>query len=182
MNISLVGRHVELTDAIKQHLNASIETLKKFHLDIISVTAVASANERKGKTGVSIEFTINLAGKNSVVIKQNDTDLYAAIDIAIDRAQKALRRMHDRETDHHKVGINEAKAHSQANGGIDLSQESENLEDEIVPVELDLYKPREVGDVLEELKDSGKMFEIFLDHEDKTRVLYKRNDGRFGLY
>lgn len=180
MNVSLVGRHVELTDAIKQHFNTSIETLKKFHLDIISVTAVASANEKKGKIGVNVEFTINLAGKNSVVIKQNDTDLYAAIDIAIDRAQKALRRMHDRDTDHYKVGINEAKA--QANGGIDMNQEIESSEDEIVPVALEMYAPREIGDVLEELKESGKMFSIFVDHEDKTRVLYKRNDGRFGLY
>ena len=49
-------------------------------------------------------------------------------------------------------------------------------------MELELYKPREVADVLEELKESGKMFSIFLDHEGKTRVLYKRNDGRFGLY
>ena len=180
MNISLVGRHVELTDAIKQHLNNSIETLKKFHLDIISVTAVASANERKGKMGVSIEFTINLAAKNSVVIKQNDTDLYAAVDIAIERAQKALRRMHDREVDHHKVGLNEIKA--QSNGNIDVHEEAEKAEDEIVPVELELYKPREVADVLEELKESGKLFSIFLDHDGKTRVLYKRNDGRFGLY
>ena len=180
MNISLVGRHVELTDAIKQHLNNSIETLKKYHLDIISVTAVASANERKGKMGVSVEFTINLAGKNSVVIKQNDTDLYAAIDIAIERAQKALRRMHDREVDHHKVGLNEIKA--QSNGNIDVHEEAQKAEDEIVPVELELYKPREVADVLEDLKESGKLFSIFLDHDGKTRVLYKRNDGRFGLY
>jgi putative sigma-54 modulation protein len=180
MNISLVGRHVELTDAIKQHLNNSIETLKKYHLDIISVTAVASANERKGKMGVSVEFTINLAAKNSVVIKQNDTDLYAAIDIAIERAQKALRRMHDREVDHHKVGLNEIKA--QSNGNIDMHEEAEKTEDEIVPVELELYKPREAADVLEELKESGKLFSIFLDHDGKTRVLYKRNDGRFGLY
>ena len=138
MNISLAGRHVELTEPIKQHLNSSIETLKKFHLDIISVTAVASANERKGKMGVSVEFTINLASKNSVVIKQNETDLYAAIDIAIDRAQKALRRMHDRDVDHHKVGINEIKA--QANGHIDIHEEAQKEEDEIVPVELELYK------------------------------------------
>ena len=144
------------------------------------MTAVATTNEKKGKTGVSIEFTINLAGKNSVVIKQNDTDLYAAIDIAIERAQKALRRMHDRETDHHKVGINEAKA--QASSSIDLHVEGEALEDEIVPLNLDSYKPREVGDVLEELKASSKIFEIFLDHEGKTRVLYKRSDARFGLY
>jgi putative sigma-54 modulation protein len=180
MNISLVGRHVELTDAIKQHLNNSIETLKKFHLDIISVTVVASANERKGKVGISVEFTINLAGKNSVVIKQNDSDLYAATDIAIERAQKALRRMHDREVDHHKIGLNEVKA--QSNGNVDIHREEEALEDEIVPVELELYKPRETGDVLEELKENGKLFSIFLDHDGKTRVLYKRNDGRFGLY
>ncbi|MCL5272250.1 MAG: HPF/RaiA family ribosome-associated protein [Gammaproteobacteria bacterium] len=62
MNISLVGRHIELSDANKEHLMRSIETLEKFHLDLISVSAVASMNERK--KGVTIEFTINIAGKN----------------------------------------------------------------------------------------------------------------------
>ena len=59
MNISLVGRHIELSDAIKDHLMHSIDTLGKYHLDLISVNAVASSNERK--KGVTIEFTINVA-------------------------------------------------------------------------------------------------------------------------
>jgi putative sigma-54 modulation protein len=177
MNISLVGRHVELTPSIKEHLNNSIESLEKFNLDIISVNAVASLQEKKG---TSIEFTINLAGKNTIVIKQRDDDLYAAIDIAIDRAQKALRRLSDRKSDHRNESINDAKNATKTN--IDLSQEREALEDEIVPHELELYKPQEVGDVLEALKASDKIFEIFIDHEDKTRILYKRSDGRFGLY
>lgn len=84
MNISLVGRHIELSDAIKDHLMHSIDTLSKYHLDLISVNAVASSNEQ----GVAIEFTINVAGKNTIVISQRNDDLYAAIDIAIDRAQK----------------------------------------------------------------------------------------------
>jgi putative sigma-54 modulation protein len=88
--------------------------------------------------------------------------------------------MHDKGISSRKDGINEAK--NEANARINLSEASEALEDEIVPVELELYKPREVEDVLNDLKESGKMFEIFLDHEDKTRVLYKRNDGKFGLY
>jgi len=180
MNISLVGRHVELTDAIKQHLNSSIDSLNKFNVNIISVTAVASANEKKGKYGVSVELTINLAGKNSVIIKQNEEDLYAAVDIATDRAKKALSRIHDKEKDHQNAGLNEAKA--EANAGIDIKQAKYDGEDEIVPVELDLYKPKEVADVLEDIKQSDKIFEIFLDNEGKTRVLYKRNDGRFGLY
>ena len=177
MNISLTGRHVELTDAIKAHMTASIETLSKYNMDIISVNVIASTQTKKGKEHSLVEYVINLAHKNSVIIKQNDEDLYAAIDLATSRAQKALRRMHDRDTEHHKVGLNEAKADT-----ADVKEAEEAMEDEIVPVALDLYKPREVEDVLNDLKESGKMFEIFIDNEDKTRVLYKRNDGRFGLY
>jgi putative sigma-54 modulation protein len=158
-------------------MNTSIETLNKYNMDIISVNVVASAQTKKGKEHSVVEFVINLAHKNSIIIKQNDDDLYAAIDIAIERAKKALRRMHDRETEHHKVGLNEAKSQS-----VNVKETAQEEEDEIVPVELELYKPREVEDVLADLKESGKMFEIFLDNEDKTRVLYKRNDGRFGLY
>ena len=180
MNISLTGRHLELTDPIKAHMNSSIDTLNKYNMDITSVNVVASAQTKKGKEHSMVEFVISLAGKNSIIIKQNNDDLYAAIDIAIERAQKAMRRMHDREVDHHKVGLNVVKA--EANTGVDVKAEELAGEDEIVPVELDLYKPREVEDVLNDLKDSEKMFEIFLDNEDKTRVLYKRNDGRFGLY
>ncbi len=177
MNISLTGRQLELTDAIKAHMNTSIETLSKYNMDIISVNVVASAQTKKGKEHSVVEFVINLAHKNSIIIKQNDGDLYAAIDLAIARAQKAMRRMHDKDVGHRKVGINEVKAEN-----VSIKEEAEANEDEIVPVELDLYKPREVEDVLNDLKESGKMFEIFLDNEDKTRVLYKRNDGRFGLY
>ncbi len=177
MNISLTGRQLELTDAIKAHMTTSIDTLSKYNMDIISVNVVASTQTKKGKEHSVVEFVINLAHKNSIIIKQNDGDLYAAIDIAISRAQKAMRRMHDIDTGHHKVGLNEAKAED-----VSVKDAEEAMEDEIVPVELDLYKPREVEDVLNDLKDSGKMFEIFLDNEDKTRVLYKRNDGRFGLY
>ncbi|MEW5831216.1 MAG: ribosome-associated translation inhibitor RaiA [Campylobacterota bacterium] len=178
MNISLVGRHIDLSDSIKEHLMHSIDTLGKYHLDLISVNAVASMNERK--KGVMIEFTINVAGKNTIVITQRDNDLYAAIDIAIDRAQKALRRLHDRLSDHRNEGMNEAK--NAASGNVDLHALGEAMEDEIVPMELELYKPQEVGEVLEKLKESGKQFEVFYDNEGKMRVLFKRNDGRYGLY
>ncbi|MBA1433124.1 MAG: ribosome-associated translation inhibitor RaiA [Epsilonproteobacteria bacterium] len=177
MNISMTGRNIELTEGIKEHITSSVETLKKFNLDIISVNVIVSTQSKKGKEHSIVEFVINLAHKNTIVIKQNDQDLYAAIDLATDRAQKAMRRLHDREVDHQKVGLNEAKAEI-----VNVKEVAQEMDDEIIPVELTLYKPREVEDVLEDLKSSGKMFEIFLDNENKTRVLYKRNDGKFGLY
>jgi len=177
MNISLTGRQLELTDAIKAHMTTSIETLTKYNMEIISVNVIASAQTKKGKEHSVVEFVINLAHKNSVIIKQNDGDLYAAIDLATSRAQKALRRMHDKEIGHRKSGLNEIKAEI-----VDVKELTEAMEDEIVPVELELYKPREVEDVLQDLKEGDKIFEIFIDHDGKTRVLYKRNDSRFGLY
>ncbi len=180
MNISLTGRHVELTEPIKAYMNSSIDTLSKYNMDIISINLIASSQTKKGKPLSIIEFVINLAHNNSIVIKQSDEDLYAAIDLAIARAQKAMRRIHDKENTHHKNGINEAK--NETYKSVDLHEAGEAMEDEIIPVELTLYKPREVEDVLNDLKETNKMFEIFLDNENKTRVLYKRNDGRFGLY
>ena len=177
MNISLTGRHLELTDGIKTHVNTSIETLSKFNLEIMSVNVIASAQSKKGKDHLCVEFVINLAHKNSVIIKQSDDDLYTAIDLATTRAQKALRRMHDRDVTHRESGLNEIKA-----ANVDIKAETEAMEDQIVPVELALYKPREVEDVLTELKETTKVFEIFLDNEGKTRVLYKKNNGTFGLY
>jgi len=177
MNISITGKQLELTDAIKSHITSSIDGLNKFNMDIISVNVVVSAQTKKGKEHAVVEFVINLAHKNSIVIKQNDLDMYTAIDIAISRAKKAMRRIHDKETDYQKTGLNESKHQN-----IDVKDEIEKQEDEIIPVELELYKPREVEDVLQDLKESGKLFEIFLDNENKTRVLYKRNDNKFGLY
>jgi len=177
MNISLTGRHVELTEAIKAHMNTSIETLSKYNMDIISINVVATSQNRKGKESMVVEFAIHLYHKNSIIIKQRDGDLYAAIDLAIERAKKAMRRMHDRDTSHQKTGLNEAKSES-----VDIKEANDALEDEIIPVRLELYKPCEVEDVLQDLKNSDKIFEIFIDNENKTRVLYKRNDGRFGLY
>jgi putative sigma-54 modulation protein len=173
----MTGRNIELTEAIKEHISSSVEALRKFNLDIISVNVIVSTQSKKGKEHSVVEYVINLARKNTVVIKQSDEDLYVAIDLASNRAQKAMRRLHDKESDHQKVGLNELKAEV-----VDVKEVVEEMEDEIIPVELDLYKPREVEDVLTDLKESGKMFEIFVDNEQKTRVLYKRNDGKFGLY
>jgi putative sigma-54 modulation protein len=148
--------------------------MDKYNLDIISIAAIASAEQKKG---MSIEFTINLAHKGTVVIKQKDKDLYAAIDVAVDRAQKVLRRHHDKITGHRQTGLSALSIENE-----DAENIAEGTEDEIIPVELELYKPLEIDEALNKLKDSDQHFLIFNDHDDKTRVLYKRNDGKFGLY
>ena len=169
MNLSIVGKQLELTDAIKAHVENAKDSLSKYNLDIISTRVVLLADEKNGKKGFSAEFAINLAHMNTVVIKQKDKDLYAAIDLAIERAKKVLRRHHDKITNHKvKEEIPE----------IDSFDDT----DEIVPMRLDCYKPMEIEEALTELKDSDKQFFVFIDMDDKMRTLYKRSDDKYGLY
>jgi len=35
MNLSIVGKQLELTDALKEHIQNSVDTLNKYNLDII---------------------------------------------------------------------------------------------------------------------------------------------------
>ena len=49
-------------------------------------------------------------------------------------------------------------------------------------MELELYKPLEVEEALEKLKASDMQFYVFNDIDAKMRVIYKRADGKFGLY
>lgn len=170
MNTSIVGKQFDLTEPIKAQIEGAVDSLKKYNLDIISVRTVISADEKNGKKGFSIEFTINMAHKNTIVIQQKDKDVYAAIDLACERAKKVLSRHHDKITNHKKPEI------------IPEEVNVEGSDDEIIPVRLDSYKPIEIEDAMNELKASDKQFMVFHDMEDKFRVIYKKSDGRFGLY
>jgi putative sigma-54 modulation protein len=181
MNLSVAGRQLDMTDAIKGHIESAVEGLKKFNLDIISTRVVISADERNGKKGFTVDLNLNLPQKTAVVIKQKDKDLYAAIDLAAERAEKVLRRYHDKEVSHRVTKITEV-------GNLNLLEPEDiedNIEvdtDEIIPMELDSYKPMDIEEALEMIKETKQQFLIFNDKEDKTRVLYKRKDNKFGLY
>ena len=180
MNTSIVGRHVDLTDAIKDYVNSSVEVFKKYNLDIISVNSIISQDEKHGKKAFSFEFTLNIAHLDTVVVKQKDKDLYAAIDIAVDRVSKVLRRHHDKVAAHKATKLTEVVSTEIQD---QIALELEKFEDEITPVRLTSYKPMDIEEALDELKASDAQFKVFYDKDDVMRVLYKSSiSGKFGLY
>jgi len=180
MNTSIVGRHIELTQAIKDYVNSSIEIFKKYNLDIISVNSIIDQEEKNKRKAFSFEFTINIAHLDTVVVKQKDKDLYSAIDIAVDRVSKILRRHHDRITGHKVVKLAEVVSQKIED---QVANELEKLDNEIFPVKLASYKPIDIEEALVDLKSSEAQFKVFYDKDDNMRVLYKAsNEGRFGLY
>ena len=96
MNVQIRAKDLTLNESAKAHINSAIEAFGKFSLDITTVNCVAAAE----KKGVMVEFDIHIAHAQPVVITQRDDNLDAAIDLAIDRASKALRRLHTKVADH----------------------------------------------------------------------------------
>lgn len=177
MNKSITGRHFDLTDPIKQYAQSALDGLKKYNLDIISANTIISANEKAGKKGFAVEFIINLKDKNTIVVTQVDKDVYAAIDLAVERMKKSLRRHADKIKDHKIMSFKDLGEGAEAVG--ELTAE----EVEIVPMDLELHKPLEFDEAIDALRTEKKrQFIVFNDLEGNMRVMYKRADGRFGLY
>lgn len=92
MNIQIRAKDITLNEHTKAHIDAAVAQFVKYGLDITTTNVVLS----KEKNGVGVEFEFHIAHNTPVIISQVDKDLDAAIDCAIDRASKALRRMHDK--------------------------------------------------------------------------------------
>ncbi len=96
MNVQVHAKDVTIHSNTRAHIESAIESFTKYSLDITSVNVHVGAE----KKGVSIEFDIHIAHAQPVIISQSDDNLDAAIDLAIDRATKALRRLHDKVVSH----------------------------------------------------------------------------------
>ena len=101
MNVQIQAKDITLQSSTREHIQVAIDSFTKYSLDITSVNVHLKAE----KKGVSIEFDIHVAHAQPVIISQTDDNLDAAIDLAIDRATKALRRLHDKVVSHQSGSI-----------------------------------------------------------------------------
>lgn len=101
MNVQIRSKEVKLTQHLNDHIATAIENFKRYHLDITTVNVIIT----KEKNEVGVEFDMHIAHAQPVVISDTDEDLDTAIDLAIERANKALRRLHDKVKDHHTSSI-----------------------------------------------------------------------------
>ncbi len=96
MNFQIRSKNVTLNDATKAHIEGAVEAFRKYSLEITTINCMVGAE----KKGVTVEFDIHIAHEQPVVISQSDDSLDAAIDLAIEKGNKALRRLHEKIVSH----------------------------------------------------------------------------------
>lgn len=110
MQISLTGRHFEVTDSVRAYVDEKIGRLEKFSKELSRIEVVLKNEGRK----FHCEFIMHVKGLDVLVIDvAHGESMHAAIDLALDKAENQLRRNSEkklsRRREHVDVDMNAAE-------------------------------------------------------------------------
>lgn len=173
MKVIVSGRNIDVTTAIRTQIENKLEKFDKFFKS--DVEAHATVGSTKG-TG-SIEITIPL--KNGAIIRaeEQDGDLYAALDMAVDKLSKQIKKhktkLEKQYRSHDTIKFDAIP--SLDDGEVEVSHAI--VKNKSFPV-----KPMGPEEAVLQMELLGHNFFVFLNGDtDEVNVVYARKDGRFGL-
>ncbi|MBL4660505.1 MAG: ribosome-associated translation inhibitor RaiA [Alcanivoracaceae bacterium] len=97
MQIDITGHQLDVTTSMKDYFNSKFERIKRHFDQVINVHAILSVEKINHKA----EATMHINGK-TLFAESVEEDLYAAIDLLIDKLDKQVRRHKDKITSKHR--------------------------------------------------------------------------------
>lgn len=98
MQITITGRHVDMTAALKGYITAKVDRLLRFFDRTTSATVTVGVEHAEHE----VEIVLEVARGGRHVGKASAPDMYAAVDLAEHKLAMQLRRVKDRRNDHHR--------------------------------------------------------------------------------
>lgn len=173
MKCQITGKNVVVTESIRRAIETKLEKMDKYFV----ITEEVSANVliRTYKTSQKIEITI-YTKMMDFRVEVKDDDLYAAVDLAIDKLEGQMRKLKTRLDRRHRESLGRAIAFE------NFEAENDDSNDEIVRVkELDL-QPMDMEEAITKMEGLNHSFFVYLDAEDeKISIVYRREDGGYGV-
>ncbi len=123
MNLTISGHHLEVTPAIREYLQGKLERIRRHFdhvIDIAVILAVDHLPEKEKRQRA--EITLRLRGKD-VHVASLAQDLYAAIDILIDKLDRQVLKYKARTQDHQHAGF-KRMVDERADAGSDFDPDS----------------------------------------------------------
>ncbi|MFA7388127.1 MAG: ribosome-associated translation inhibitor RaiA [Thiohalobacteraceae bacterium] len=97
MQIILSGHHVEITDALRQYVNAKMERLERHFDNVTDIHVVLSVEKLRQKADANL-----LLSGTKLFADATDEDMYAAIDALVDKLDRQVKKHKEKTTDHHR--------------------------------------------------------------------------------
>ncbi len=172
MKYNIRGEKVEITSAIRSYIEEKIGKLDKYFDESSDITAnvviKVRGNEQK------IEITIP-AMHYTLRSEEAHSDLYAAIDLTVDKLERQIRK--------NKTKINSKIKHNMIqNFEVTLEDEYENNDSIVLKRKKVDMKPMDEEEAILQMEMLGHSFFVFKNVDtDSICVLYIRKDGNYGI-
>jgi len=174
MQMIVKGRRMDVTPAIRDYAEQKVGRVTKI-LESQMLNAEVELYTERNKSiekGQVAEVTVYTKG-HVIRAKEAASDLYAAIDLVSEKLESQVRRFKDKTVDRHTKGAPVASL-------APLPEEPE--EPAIVKTKTLESKPMSTDEAILQMELLGHDFFVFRSEEDEgTNVLYRRNDGDYGL-
>ena len=163
------GKNLEITPALKDHVEKQEKKVTKYFDNEVNVQALLSV-EKDRKIA---EITLKVDGVVLRGVEAND-DMYAAIDLVYDKLVRQIHKYKTKIARRMKKGaFNDALVEGPA-----VPEETF----EVARVKKFAARPMDVEEAILQMNLVGHDFFVFFNaREAATNVLYRRTDGHFGL-
>ena len=178
--IIITGRHLEITDAIREYATKKIESLHLDYPRIIEAKVILDVEHHRQIA------EIILFCANHIVIEVNSSsdDIYASIDESISKIARRMRKFKTRMLKSHRPRKNgsiktfEEKVYSEDS----LNTEEDHVEHSYVHAEPYRLLPLYPDEAIVDLALSDRPFVAFHNQNThKLAIVYRRKDGEYGI-
>ena len=174
MEIIVHGSKIKITEAMNDYIKEKLGKLDKYleNSETVRANVVVKVRNNHEQT---VEITIPLKSFN-LRSEETKEDFYAAVDKTIDKLERQVRKNKTRMMSKQVKPVHEFDF-----SVIEVEKEDKE-ESKIVKRKTVEVKPMNEEEAILQMELLGHQFYLYKDSEtDKTVVLYKRNDGNYGV-
>lgn len=180
MQIKVTGRHMPVTDAIRDYAEEKISKSSKLHDSedmVVDVVLRVEKNPANKNRDVA-EVTARMKG---MVVRAEEAapDMYAAIDLVSEKLEKQMRKYKTKLLNRRTNGTVAVRT---APGDIEFPAEPEPEVGQVVRTKLVDAKPMSEDEAILQMELLGHDFFVFTHADEGTlNVIYRRHNGDYGL-
>lgn len=185
MSITVTGRKMPVTDALRQYAEEKIgNSMKVMDIDplVAEIVLFVKKNPANPRPAVC-EVTLRTKG-HIIRVEESEEDMYAAIDVAAAKVVRQLRKYKTKVIDRKLRAEDETiRIQPAAAGELDVDGLMQELAgDEVVRVKEMEFAPLTEEEALVQIDLLGHDFYAYTDRDSGlVNVLYRRDGGGYGL-
>ncbi len=180
--ITVTGRHVSVTEAMRDYAQRKVENL---HLDYPRIIDAKVILDVEKKERQKAEIVLHCANHITIEVDAMSDDIYASIDESVAKLLQRMRKYKTRLLKSHrprKGSIKHLEEHVFNEVDVHKVEEDQHIEPVIIHKENYRMKPLFPDEAIMDLELSERPFVIFQNaRSNKIAILFRRKDGEYGM-